>query len=601
MNRHRSVLVVLTVWALAMIVPDFARIGRPLGSFGFYANSDGLVFDVAGPFVDEAASPARKAGLRVGDRIDLERMRCLPYDAATCGSVLAILGGLQYVIPGRVATIDVMATSDREARRVILVALERPTNWLVRIVLILNAIAGIAVVSAAARLVWTRPGPMSWGFFLYVMWFNPGQAWVFYAILQQWPLLLLAQAAAASLAQGAGYAGLLLFVMRAPGDTITLRWRPLERLLPVIAVVLALALLASYASAFGLRTETVTRAGLLAGFVVDIGAIAILLARRRKQTPEDFQRMRWVIWGCLIGLPAFIVAELLQSTTLFNTLWGGKPPPYDLLGLLYLANGVFCLFVYWAVGHARVVNVSIPLRRVTLLGLTLSIPALFLHHEAEHLQELLNLPDWAWLGMAVVILFLISRLHESAVHLADRFFNRALDRAERQLSEALLKARKPSEIDALLADEPFRRLKLASAATFRHSGAAFQRFAPGGGWDDGCARSIAVHDRLLAPLAGGKPFALDGVGDDPRLPAGLARPIFAVPAASRARSFAITFYGPHASGADLDSNEHEMLARLGSRAADSYAELEAAALRARIAELEGELAARGFGAQSGAA
>jgi hypothetical protein len=348
---HRAFLLLLFIWALAMIVPDLARIGQPLGSFGFYANNDGLIYDVAGPFVDEAASPGRKAGLRVGDRIDLQRMRCLPYDPAICGSVLAVLGGIQYVIPGRVATIDVAAAPDREARRISIVAVERPINWLVRIVLILDCLAGISVVGAAAWLVWTRPGPMSWGFFLYVMWFNPGQGWVFYAVLQQWPMLLLAQDVAASLAQGAGYAGLLLFVLRAPGDTITFRWRRLQRLLPLVAVILALALLASYGSAFGYSTEAVTRGGLLAGFVVDIGAIAILLARRREQTPEDYQRMRWVIWGCLIGLPAFIIAELLQATTLFNALWGGKPPPYDLLGLLYLANGIFCLFVFWAVRH----------------------------------------------------------------------------------------------------------------------------------------------------------------------------------------------------------------------------------------------------------
>jgi hypothetical protein len=36
-------------------------------------------------------------------------------------------------------------------------------------VVALDQIAGILVVVAAAWLVWTRPGPMSWGFFLYVM------------------------------------------------------------------------------------------------------------------------------------------------------------------------------------------------------------------------------------------------------------------------------------------------------------------------------------------------------------------------------------------------------------------------------------------------
>ena len=71
---RRILLAVLLVWALAMIVPDLARLVRPLGSFGFYANNDGLIYDVTGPFSDQTASPAWKAGIREGDRLDLSRM-----------------------------------------------------------------------------------------------------------------------------------------------------------------------------------------------------------------------------------------------------------------------------------------------------------------------------------------------------------------------------------------------------------------------------------------------------------------------------------------------------------------------------------------------
>ena len=77
--------------------------------------------------------------------------------------------------------------------------------------------------------------------------------------------------------------------------------------------------------------------------------------------------------------------------------------------------------------------------------------------------------------------------------------------------------------------------------------------------------------------------------DDAKLPAGLRRPILAVPVASRSRCFAVALYGPHASGADLDTNERTLLGRLGDSAADAYAALENAALRARIATLEHEL------------
>jgi hypothetical protein len=358
---HRTLLIVLLVWALLMIVPDLWRVVQPLGSFGFDTDNDGLIYDVTGPFPDRTASPAWKAGLREGDRLDLSRLRCIPYDAATCGNALALLV-LPYVVPGRTATVY-FTSRNGETREVTLVAEEEPANFLVRAVQVLDQIAGILVVLAAAWLVWTRPGGMSWGFFLYVLWFNPGQSFYFYALLLHWPVLLLAQYAAGCLAQGAGCAGLLLFVLRVPRDTTEPRWRSLERALPLVALVIALALIASYGSIFGYRTEMETRISILIGLVVAFCAVVILMVRRRTQTPVDYQRVRWVIWGCLIGLPAFIIAELGQETTFFVTLLGDYAPNDAVLGLLYLVNGVLCLFVFEAVRRQRVVSVSIPDRK----------------------------------------------------------------------------------------------------------------------------------------------------------------------------------------------------------------------------------------------
>ena len=57
MNRNMIVLIALLLWGLAMIVPDLIRVIHPLGSFGFYANNDGVIYDVTGPFQDEISSP----------------------------------------------------------------------------------------------------------------------------------------------------------------------------------------------------------------------------------------------------------------------------------------------------------------------------------------------------------------------------------------------------------------------------------------------------------------------------------------------------------------------------------------------------------------
>ena len=48
MTRQRLLLIVLLAWALVMIVPDLLRVAQPLGSYGFFADNDGVIYDVTG-------------------------------------------------------------------------------------------------------------------------------------------------------------------------------------------------------------------------------------------------------------------------------------------------------------------------------------------------------------------------------------------------------------------------------------------------------------------------------------------------------------------------------------------------------------------------
>ena len=590
MTRQRILLIVLLAWALVMIVPDVLRVVQPLGSFGFYADNDGMIYDVTGPFDAESDSPAWKAGIRDGDKLALSKLRCFPCNRTICRNALMVLGGVQLVLPDREATFELKATGDHPARQVTLKAAPVPANPFERFIVLIDQIAGILVVVAAAWLVWTRPGAMSWGFFLYVIWFNPGQFYTFYALLQQQPLLLLAQNLASAIAEAVGYVGLILFVLRAPDGEPDRKWRWLERMLPVIGALLALLMLFTYGNLTGYRTETGTRFSILVGFVVAVCAVAILLERTRRKPPEDYQRMRWVVWGCLIGLPAFLLAELASTTTIFETRWENFTPSEDVIGLLYLVNGILCLFVFEAVRRERVVSVSIPLRRVTILGLTLSIPALLLHHEVEYMQQHLAIPNWAWIVIGAGALYLISRLHEGATHLTDRYFNRDLDKAERTIAAAILKAKDPLEVDRLLSEQPYRRLKLSSAAAFRRNGAEFRRDTEGHGWGEKTARNLSPDAPMLAPVANGVPFAISDEDDsEPGLPGGFSRPVLGVPASNPLRCFAVSLYGPHASGADLDTNERAMLKRIAHNAAAVYAELENSDLRQKISTLERKL------------
>src|SRR3954468_5240516 len=190
----RVVLLLLTGWALVIIVPDLYRVFDPLASFGVVVDNDGRLVDVKTPFDKSTDSPAWNAGLRTGDRVDLSAMRCAPIAAPDCRSLIALVGGLggtQGGSPGR-ATDLIGRPRDGGVRRVHLEAARYEQAWETHLILLAATLVGIAVVVTAFLLVWTRPGRMTWGFFLYSIWFNPGQTFAYYALLTS-PVAVLAQ------------------------------------------------------------------------------------------------------------------------------------------------------------------------------------------------------------------------------------------------------------------------------------------------------------------------------------------------------------------------------------------------------------------------
>ena len=596
-NTHivgRAFLVALALWALAMIIPDLYRVYQPLGSFGFYANNDGIVTDVQGPFLAQTDSPAFQAGLRAGDRLDLEQMRCIPLDTLRCASAMAALGGFRLVSNRRHAELVLAATSNRPAREVGIVAQQRPSSGWVRAVLLLDQLAAMLVILAAAWLVWTMPGIMTWGFFLYVIWFNPGQSAQYYALLQHYPPALLAQSLAGAMAQGVGLVGFIWFALRAPTDETTPRWRPVERSLPIVAVLLVLLLGLSFANLLGYPTETITRVGVASGLIVAVCGFVILLARQRELPPQDYQRLRWVIWGCVIGLPALVFADAGTTTTLLDPLWPDYSPPEQLWGLLYLINGVLCLLVTEALHKRYVVKVSIPLRRVTILGLLLSLPILFLHEGIDHVREGLSekiaLPAWAWIGIAALILFLVSKLHDTAVHYIDWFFNLSVARAGERLGDAVLKSKSYDEIEAQIVQGVHGALGLASASIFREQDDVFQRTAADQAWDN-ATQILDPNDPLLRSAHAHRPYDVaPAAATRSDLPDGLMRPILAVPVGDRLRCLGLALYGPHLTGNALSHEERSMLAELADKAASAFMQINDNYLRHRIATLESELA-----------
>src|ERR1700722_5697187 len=603
-SLSRLLLILLTLWALAVIVPGLQRVIDSIGSYGLSVDNDGFVTDIVSPFPSAANSPAAAAGIVPGDRIDLKAMRCIPIDTRQCASLLSVLGGLggtHFALQGRKITLAILPNSGGPSKSVDLESVSAPLNATERAVLFADTAVGVIVIVIAFWLVWTRPSWMTWGLFLYVIWINPGQSYTYYALLDPWPLAIFAQEVAEALAQGAAFGGLLIFALRFPHDQTEPRWQKVQWAVPLLAVAITVLTLLGFANMLGYPTERITEVAFLSGLAVDAFVLLILLERRRKLPPLDETRMRWVMWGRALGPPAYIFAELCQSSRLFRHLWGFSPSQ-AFIGLLYLPNGVLAYFASQAVWQRRVVRVWIPLRHGTILvalSLALGVPIFQLHEKLTNVQEGFRLPAWIWpLVLAPVFLLLMQRLHETAVELVDRIFNRQFHFAQRQLkaaSEEIAKAESLEEIDRLLVENMASALCLSSCAVFRCEGNVFRRTRDAKGWGVGTKEELRPESDAIAlrSLELGEPVRLTQEDSDSlELPTGMEAPCLSVPVRSGIpEATAIFLLGPHDTGNDIEADEREMLEKLAARAAAGYERVVARLLRDEVAQLKGEVAA----------
>ncbi len=532
----------------------------------------------------------------------MQKMRCFEVQSSVCGSLITTmgyLGELEYTLPGRSENFAVISGPQARPRTVTLTAAPAPLAWLGRALLLAGTITGILFVAVTFFLVWTRPGPMTWGFFLYSLWFNPGQDYTLMAVFQSWPLAYLATQLIEAMVQGAACAGLLIFTLRFPTDVIDPSFRWIESVIIWFGVVFAVLTAACGLNLFGLPTEKLNNFLFECGFLIDGIAIAALLLRLPTLRPQDEQRMLWAIAGCAIGIPSFLLAELCQSTSLPLFLFGISPPQ-SLPSLLYLLQGLMAYFVGIAIYRRRVVSVAIPLRRgatLTFFSLLLGVPILYLHEQITRYTERQDLPSWVWpLVLGPIALLALARLQDFAAEYTERIFNRRYHRALDTLTkarDAIRKAETFEEIDRLLTEAPAAALRLASSAVFRMIGTTLHRVGPSIGWGETDLQIInPTHYRdFVEQLKSEKPVPVPRrETDGPDLPRDDLFPCLAVPLRSViTESVAAILCGPHLSGADISYDERIILQDFAAIAALSYDRLEANALRREIAEVREEL------------
>jgi hypothetical protein len=602
---HKALLILGALWAALVIAPDFYRLVVPLGSFGFSTNNDGVIYEVSDKPATVVTIPGEtEPGLKKNDRVELSAAPCWhPENAAipTCRDFLAVfggMGGLSYVLDGTKITLPIVRND--KTKILTLTAVHPDRDWWTLSILMLDEIAGLGVLAMALYLVWVRPGRMTLGFFLYAMWFNPGQYFMFYAWLQSYPVwVLLTQEVLQALAQGAGYAGFLIFALQFPHDRTEPNLRGVERWAIPIGATLAILQLASFANVFGYHTELVTRVAIGGGVVVAVAAMLIVGWRLKRQPPLDRQRMIWVLSGCLIGLPAFIFADLTEATSWWANAWPQNWDTEAIVEVGYLVSGVMAIFISLAVLHRRIVNVTPTL--LTLLSLVITLIGIgWIEYLADEWTATKVGPAAkvvVAIGIAVVFGIVVYPVVE---RLTDKYLNRSFHHASTQLAKLGREVMRPTsieEIDAILVNGPHEAFHLASAALFREERGVLRRVPPTQGWGNESPIEIdsPAGKRLLEKLMRGDavPIPLPPHGGDDA-PVGITAPALAVPVMIADKLYAVALFGPHETGADFDRMERKSLENFAQNVAVGYetirmdmAEREIQVLRRQIANASG--------------
>lgn len=615
MARHRLprwkqiIVLAMTIWGILTIAPDLLRPVWHYGTLGFEANNDGRI-----ETVDETIQAQPIGCINKHDWIEMKPSLVPSRDLL---AVFGGMGGMQYVRADQVVHLSVSRTPNGPTHPCKISAVKlsgkqadlwppRKETVLFWGPILLEDLLGIFFIYLCARIVWQHPSPAAWGFFLYGLWFNPGQYFAFYAELQLYPAGLVLQEVAQSLFQAAGYVGFIVFALTFPDRPVSPGWQPLYRLLSVLGVMLALLQLASFASAFGIRTEAVTDWSYMAGVAVDVGVWLILMQRYRDMDPIAKQRTRWVLWGCAVGLTAFIFADINEATSLLSSYW---QPDENLLAWFYMANFLVALAIYVAIRRYRVLDVHFQASRWVnyLLAILFLTGGLLLAEEVfkdnylrakvlavtkrmgwdeKHSEHYILLP----LGM--LLTFGAEKLRERLDEVCNKLFFRRLHDAKKHLKDIEAKFDAASEFDAvdeLLIQEPVCWLGIASAAVFRkQSGSLYRRLVPAVGWPEGTGIELPADTPVVEKLKLTRQYLrLDDVLQLPiPLPEDVGQPVLAFPICNADNIAAVVIYGAHREGDNILREEINILRELVEKANSGYARSEVHLLRQMLAQIQ---------------
>ena len=510
-------------------------------------------------------SPAGRAGVHAGDRIDMTSMPLLQRVR------------LDYPAPNQRLTFVLMHGQNRS--EVTLIAEKaKPMSSLLRWLILGEFATWLAFILIGATLVFLRPAPMTWWLWLFCLGIVPVNELIGHYWYVDDTTFFIITVLARLFLGGLSAIPLIPFLLRFPFDKLE-GWR--RRLRPP---AVTFAIVAFFYFIF-IITRAITTTGqpyysllnaIPAAIAYFVGA-AILIVTYTQARGLDRQRLKWAVFG--------------MSFTFFAQLLTYVPAAPLWAPFAETVSVVMPLSVAYAALRHRLIDVHFVINRAIVYGaLTATLVAFvsMLDWITEHFLADFHLAVYVEAGLTIGLGFVLNKLHRQLEAATDVFFFRARRRAEQHLKRvaaSLAYAERMESIDESLVDEPVHALELASAAVFHvepETGAYVRGRSIG--WSDSDDARFDADDAVVRYLQVERgPLRADAIRSlNRRMPHGLAAPSLLVPVMSRQQMQAFVIYGAHVGGADIDPDEVESLASLAPGAAAAFDHVDLLKMQAEL-------------------
>ena len=569
-------------FALARTLPDATRVFTPLSVFGYYTDAAGVITTVF------PGSPAAKAGLHVGDRIDVRDFPVADRKGGLIGHTYSTYNPIRHM--------TIVRKGVRMSYEVKGVSEGVPT----RAVILLRELIAFITISIGMLLAIVRPNRASLGFFHFVI---GGELYpsAMTSVWLDYPWRMVVDGINDAIVAGATI-GLFMFALGFPRD-IPVRWRiPADVCGGVLWIVSAYLLVKA-----DIGSTYLAQPALREGHLYDVIQLAIVCGAMlmffvtlvRSRGPDQI-RVGAVVVSFMIAIAGYLAAEQYYPGIL-------KYWQYVALEALPILPA---LIVFYGATRYHIMGIDFLVNRALVYATMMAAVAGIIGLTEEGLSYwfVMNTNLAYAIIIAVTLMFgaFFGKIRDGVRYVIDRVLFRdrlsAHDRLE-GLARELPGARDRDQIEYALTTAVQKEFKLRCAALFEQRGEHFSVVADAH-WPPS-AVSIPKEDPAIQRVIheGIAQFLResDWVAWSPDLRA--VAPRLAVPIQNDSGPSFVAIYGLELSGVDLDPDEVRLLERLAGGAAVGFSSLrtrdlaqnleelmalrgENARLRKRLAELE---------------